>query len=383
MKRKRRINGLAMAVAAAIMVSGMNMSVMAAEAPTAEQEQINVSESIEEVKAVTCVGDNGEVTESYIVTVDDAAAIEGLTKDQITAVMEQTNRETKEVTEVPVEIKDILADGTTLTIELASPVSSNSLVKVSAGEKYDFAFTSETAERENYSIADFEALSFRGSNGTEILYRMRSGSGENQPLVLWMHGSGECGTDNRIQITANRGATAFAEYTDDAYVIAAQYPASYHTPFEEGEEKIMEDWLAAYTELIQSLIEEGKVDADRVYLTGASMGGGLVFRYMTDYPELFARVVAMCSRGTINEDLSVLEAVVDKPIWLFHAESDFVNPSVNSKEVYEKLVELGNEDAKLTIFSDEDLEKLGVGFSHAIWVPVLNDMEMMEWLFEA
>lgn len=38
MKRKRRINGLAMAVAAAIMVSGMNMSVMAAEAPTAEQE---------------------------------------------------------------------------------------------------------------------------------------------------------------------------------------------------------------------------------------------------------------------------------------------------------------------------------------------------------
>ena len=118
MKRKRRINGLAMAVAAAIMVSGMNMSVMAAEAPTAEQEQINVSEGIEEVKAVTCVGDNGEVTESYIVTVDDAAAIEGLTKDQITAVMEQTNRETKEVTEVPVEIKDILADGTTLTIEI-------------------------------------------------------------------------------------------------------------------------------------------------------------------------------------------------------------------------------------------------------------------------
>ena len=51
--------------------------------------------------------------------------------------------------------------------------------------------------------------------------------------------------------------------------------------------------------------------------------------------------------------------------------------------MYEKLVELGNKDAKLTIFSDEDLEKLGVGFSHAIWAPVLNDMEMMEWLFEA
>ena len=381
MKRRRRMNELAMAAAVAMMVSGFNMGAMAAEALAAEQ--ISISECVEKVTAVTYVGDDGEMTESYVVTVDDAAAIEGLTKDQITAVMEQTNRETKEVTEVPVEIKDILVDGATLTIELTSPVSSNAVVNVNAGEKYDLTFTSETAERENFSIADFQALSFMGSNGTEILYRMRSGSGEKQPLVLWMHGSGECGTDNRIHITANRGATAFAEYTDDASVIAAQYPESYHTPFEEGEEKIMEDWLAAYTELIQSLIEEGKVDADRVYLTGASMGGGLVLRYMTDYPELFARVVAMCSRGTINEDLSVLEAVADKPIWLFHAESDFVNPSVNSKEVYEKLVELGNKDAKLTIFSDEDLEKLGVGFSHAIWAPVLNDMEMMEWLFEA
>ena len=359
MKRRRRMNELAMAAAVAMMVSGFNMGAMAAEALAAEQ--ISISECVEKVTAVTYVGDDGEMTESYVVTVDDAAAIEGLTKDQITAVMEQTNRETKEVTEVPVEIKDILVDGATLTIELTSPVSSNAVVNVNAGEKYDLTFTSETAERENFSIADFQALSFMGSNGTEILYRMRSGSGEKQPLVLWMHGSGECGTDNRIHITANRGATAFAEYTDDAYVIAAQYPESYHTPFEEGEEKIMEDWLAAYTELIQSLIEEGKVDADRVYLTGASM----------------------CSRGTINEDLSVLEAVADKPIWLFHAESDFVNPSVNSKEVYEKLVELGNKDAKLTIFSDEDLEKLGVGFSHAIWAPVLNDMEMMEWLFEA
>lgn len=87
------------------------------------------------VTAVTYVGDDGEMTESYVVTVDDAAAIEGLTKDQITAVMEQTNRETKEVTEVPVEIKDILVDGATLTIELTSPVSSNAVVNVNAGRK--------------------------------------------------------------------------------------------------------------------------------------------------------------------------------------------------------------------------------------------------------
>ena len=73
--------------------------------------------------------------------------------------------------------------------------------------------------------------------------------------------------------------------------------------------------------------------------------------------------------------------MVDLPIWLFHADSDFVNPSQNSKEVYDKLVELGSENVKLTIFSDEDLEELNIGFSHAIWTAVLNDMEMMDWLF--
>ena len=121
MKRRRRMNELAMAAAVAMMVSGFNMGAMAAEALAAEQ--ISISECVEKVTAVTYVGDDGEMTESYVVTVDDAAAIEGLTKDQITAVMEQTNRETKEVTEVPVEIKDILVDGATLTIELTSPVS--------------------------------------------------------------------------------------------------------------------------------------------------------------------------------------------------------------------------------------------------------------------
>ncbi len=333
---------------------------------------------LSDITAVTYVGDNGEMVEAFEVTVDDADKIEGLTADDISVT--QSNNEGTETTDLAENGVSLSIDGNVVTIEL-EPCKMSDMITVSAESIDGFTFSGADAVCENSSIADFEELSYTAENGTTLLYRLRRGSGDNQPLVIWMHGSGECGTDNRIHITANRGATAFAEYTDDAYVIAAQYPASYSTPFLEGEEEVMVDWLEAYTELIENMAADGEIDENRIYLTGASMGGGLVFRYMTDYPDLFAGVVAMCSRGTINEDLSVLEKVVDLPIWLFHADSDFVNPSQNSKEVYDKLVELGSENVKLTIFSDEDLEELNIGFSHAIWTAVLNDMEMMDWLF--
>lgn len=333
-----------------------------------------------DITAITSVGDEGEMVEAFKITVadEDLDKLQNLTAEDIEVT--GNNSGGMEAVDFEDDGVSVSLEGNTLTINIAQCKMTDTIT-VSAESIDGFSFSGADAEYENYSIADFEELSYTAENGVTLNYRLRDGSSDDQPLVIWMHGAGECGTDNRIHITANRGATAFAEYTEDAYVIAAQYPEKYSTPFLEGEEESMEEWLSAYTELIETMVDEGKIDANRIYLTGASMGGGLVLRYMTDYPDLFAGVVAMCSRGTINENLDVLEEVVDLPIWLFHADSDFVNPSTNSKEVYEKLVELGSENVKLTIFSDEDLEKLNITFSHGIWTAVLKDMEMMDWLF--
>lgn len=243
----------------------------------------------------------------------------------------------------------------------------------------------EPPVEEEDSIEGFVAREFEASNGVSILYRIREGSADNQPLVIWQHGSGAVGTDNEKQLNANdRASFIFAEYSDDCSVLAAQYPYKFSTPYLEGEEEDMDAWLEAYAELIQSLIDAGKVDVDRVYVAGGSMGGGVVMEFITQYPDLFAAAVAMCPRGTINGDLTCLDAVVDLPLWLFHTEGDKTNATSISDEISQYLTEAGSEVMKYTRYTAEDMTAGGLtpGLEHnASWRLGLADEELFTWLF--
>lgn len=177
--------------------------------------------------------------------------------------------------------------------------------------------------------SDFAEGSYTGSNGTTVLYRLRKGNDNNQPLVLWQHGSGAVGTDNKKQLTANNNAAyVLANYSSQWSVLAAQYPYKFTTPYEDSEEEELIDWLAAYDELVQSLVDDGTADKNRIYIAGGSMGGGIVMEYITRYPDRFAAASAMCPRGTVSQDMDNMEQL-DKisslPLWLFHTEGDTTN----------------------------------------------------------
>ena len=83
----------------------------------------------------------------------------------------------------------------------------------------------------------------------------------------------------------------------------------------------------------------------------------------------------MCCGAMQNADLS---GVTDKPIWLVHAVSDFVNASQNSMDAYNQLVAAGNPNVHLTIMTNEGMN--GV-FSHAVWQFVFGIPLYMNWLF--
>lgn len=351
-------------------------------------EEINVTG----ISANTYISDQGQMVDSFEINVDDIKKVEGIKAGDFDIINNYDGYPLNSKGELVKE--NYVDDGISLSIK-------GNIIKIDVKDfKYDssltgvfsvtsvkypkLSFTSKDVTKVNTKTVDeFEKLIFTGSNGVNIPYRLKSTkTGKPEPLVIWMHGAGEVGVDNVKPITANRGAVAFAESEQTTNVLAAQYPYKYSVELTDIELNDMKDYFNAYEELINKLVEQGKVDSNRIYLTGASMGGGLTLRFLLEKPNLFAASVAIASRGTVK-DLAELEAISDLPIWLFHAEEDPTNASSISKNIYNKLKELGNNKAKLTIYSTEEMSALRLygGILHWSWVPTLNNSEMINWLY--
>lgn len=347
---------------------------------------------VHDIKANLFIGDAGEMVDSFEITVDDISKVSDLVAEDFEITGNHDGfplNGDEEIVQENFEDNGIALtlEGHTIFMEVNDfkyPGGLRVEFEVSSTKYPELSFTKEDlGSVSTRTVDDFEKETFTGSNGVTIPYRLHiADTGNSEPLVIWMHGAGQVGKDNITPITANRGAVAFAESNHTTNVIAAQYPYVYSEELTDAELDDMTAFFKAYKELIETLIEEGKVDPNRIYLAGASMGGGLTLQFMLEEPELFAAVVSIASRGTIK-DLDRLKSVTDLPIWLFHAEEDPTNVSQTSKNIYNKLLSLGSGHADITIYSTEYMHtlKLFGGLLHCSWVPALNDDEMMDWLF--
>lgn len=350
------------------------------------------SVNIKHITANTYVGDVGQVVDSFEIVVDDIAKIQGIKAEDFEIINNYDGYPLNSKGELALENYEddgisLSIEGNTIKMDVKDFKYDSSMTGVFSVvcDKYpELNFTSSNVnEIKTQTVDKFENLTYVGTNGVKIPYRLYSANtGKPEPLVIWMHGAGEVGTDNIKPVTANRGAVAFAESEYTTNVMAAQYPYKYSVELTDTELKDMRDFFDAYEELINKLIAEGKVDSNRIYLTGASMGGGLTLRFLLEKPNLFTASVAIASRGTVK-DLSELSKISKLPIWLFHAEEDTTNASTISKNIYNKLKELGNDSAKMTIYSTEYMNSLRLygGLLHWSWVPTLNNKDMISWLY--
>ena len=187
------------------------------------------------------------------------------------------------------------------------------------------------------SSSRFSYNKFGNDKGDTLNYRLLfpdSDTLRKYPLVIFLHGSGERGSDNEAQL--KWGVMNFA--TDQnmilhpAIVIAPQCPEkSGWSNFSRGKNssdmrlqpaptKPMELLIA----LIHRLIKTMPVDSNRIYITGLSMGGFGTYDAIERYPNLFAAAVPVCGGG----DISLATSISHLPIWIFHgAEDPAVNPS--------------------------------------------------------
>ena len=99
--------------------------------------------------------------------------------------------------------------------------------------------------------------------------------------------------------------------------------------------------------LLDRIILDYRVDRDRVYLTGLSMGGYGTWALAAAHPERFAAIAPICGGGN-PKDASKLK---DLPIWVFHGAKDPTVPLARSQEMVDALKEAGS-DVKFTVYPD-------------------------------
>jgi predicted peptidase len=249
---------------------------------------------------------------------------------------------------------------------------------------------------------------FDAKNENGVHYRLYTPDAAGpRPLVLFLHGGGECGTDNWMQMVATLGAARLAEDYPDFFVMAPQAPRGLFNPqdanfrmprtFAESDIRGETGWhrkyLSSICDIIRSMIADGKVNPKRVYVTGLSMGGAGTLRALSVGSDLFAAAVPICPTMT-PETYGILCGLVDTKLWIATAYVD--HTIYRHKYIVDgilKLRDAGNNNAHLTLYSPEDLEKYGLStdpdmplvqkFSdnHASWILVYNNEEgIMDWL---
>ena len=215
-----------------------------------------------------------------------------------------------------------------------------------------------------YDARSFRSINARGRELSTPYRLMRPGqSGGQYPLVVFLHGSGERGSDNlsQLRFLPEQMATARSRKRYPCFLLAPQCG--------ENSAWTLEDKQAAVIALVeQTLKDEPTIDRGRIYLTGVSMGGSGVWQLAVRRPDLFTAVVPVCGAG----DPEQAKALVSVPIWAVHGTADEVIPASQSREMISAINSQGGHPK----FS----ELIGVG--HDSWKSAYEESNgIIDWMF--
>jgi predicted peptidase len=244
--------------------------------------------------------------------------------------------------------------------------------------------TSFKAKSQDFSL--FEKKEFISEKGDvlpyRILYPENYDKTKKYPLVLFLHGGGERGTDNEKQLV--NGVKAFLEPENRSkfpcIVIAPQCPEDSYwasVKFERTKYPLELDFNYGYNitkglqlaiDLTNSVMKSESVDNKRVYITGLSMGGMGSLEAVYRYPKMFAAIAAVCGGADLNSYSKKQSKI---PFWLFHGSVDGVIAVDNSRQLNEKLKALGA-DVQYTEYP---------GVNHNSWENAYVEPGLFPWMF--
>lgn len=202
---------------------------------------------------------------------------------------------------------------------------------------------------------DLDRFDLKGtytSDGTTLSYGSfePEGTFTKKPLIIWLHGGGEGGTDPSIALIANK-ATNYAtdeiqSYFSGAYVLAPQTPTfwmqSESGDYTRGDTDDI--YNRALFELIESYVaKHPKIDTDRIYIGGCSNGGYMSLKLILEHPNYFAAgyISALAFQNQYITDEQI-ERIKNVPIWFIHSKDDTTTvPEETVVPLYNRLIAAG------------------------------------------
>ncbi len=225
----------------------------------------------------------------------------------------------------------------------------------------------------------FQSRVYRGDNHFSLPYRLlvptRPETGNNYPLILFLHGSDERGRDNKKQLFV--GLDIFADQDKmkryPCFILAPQCPeekmwadvdwkSDCHTMKEEPTPALM-----AALNLVKLLINEYPIDVDSIYVTGYSMGGFGAWEAVQRWPDFFAAAVPVCGGG----DESAAQRIAHVPLWAFHGARDTIVKVSRTRRMIHAVVRSGG-IPRYTEYPHSN---------HFSWGIAYGDEELFKWLF--
>lgn len=198
------------------------------------------------------------------------------------------------------------------------------------------------------------------------------------PVLVLLHGSGECGQDNVKQLAAFAPIHRQALIDEDippalylipqctqrnAWVRGLAFKEDYRAP------RYPAPALRTVKDYLDQLVADGVADPDRLYIAGLSLGGFGTWDAIQRWPNTFAAAVPICGGGSIQE-LQIKQAATTS-IWVFHGEMDVNVPVACSRRMVAALTKQGAAP-KYT-----EYPKAG----HNIWGRVFQDTAVLKWIF--
>jgi predicted peptidase len=222
-----------------------------------------------------------------------------------------------------------------------------------------------------------EAREFKDAQGQALKYRLwvpkKYDAKNKYPLILFLHGAGERGDDNKAQIK-HAQVLNLVTGKQPAFLVAPQCPRNVQwvaTPW--GSKKPHKTpkkptvQMKLSLELLSSLEKEFSIDDKRRYVTGLSMGGFGTYDAVVRRPDYFAAAVPICG----GADNSQAKLFVKTPVWVFHGDKDTVVHTVRSRSLVEAVKKAGGKPR----YS----EYKGIG--HFAWGRAYEEPDLPAWLF--
>lgn len=249
----------------------------------------------------------------------------------------------------------------------------------------------EVEFKEDPYLKDFDSHIFQQGAGRISYYQYEKGSAKSsRPLVIFLHGSGERGFNNRMPLLGNdvpKTIHDFIHQNEDAVLLVPQ--ASWSTE--------LNGWFrpeirATLLSLIKAKIEQENIDVTRVYLLGLSNGGAATWHFAENYPELFTAIVPCCgyiynenkkfvqtaAQGRyMQPEKTEAQALKHMPIWAFHAHDDHTVNVQGTIETTQMVKDYGNQNVNVTIYDDGQVAPN----PHASWELAFDTPELLPWLF--